>query len=72
MQQNEHKRHKHGQQPGDLAKETKIRMIEDNVSPYPTIMPNAAKTYKRFLSLKSKTQQRQRDAAVIQEQLTKD
>lgn len=65
----EFKRIKHGQQPGDVSKRTKIKMREKKipaaVSPWQTITAPQAKAFRRFLQHKSKKRQRQRDKEVI-------
>lgn len=70
---NEHKRVKHGQQPGDIPKHDKIAMREKKtpieIFPWHTITEKAAKTYRNGLREKGKTVQRRRDKAVIKEQL---
>lgn len=65
MEKNEHKRVKHGQQPGDIPKKMKIAMREKKapivVWSWHTITEKAAKNYRRMLVDRSRTVQRRRD-----------
>ena len=56
--QNEHKRHKFGQMPGDLSKRTKIAMLE---GPAGLVDDPHARAFRRMLKKESKAKQRHRD-----------
>jgi hypothetical protein len=62
---NEFKRVKHGEQPGDLSRQTKIKMREGRtpfrVFPWQLINNNCAKEFRKYLIQKSRTVQRRRD-----------
>lgn len=70
---NEHKRVKHGQQPGDIPKRYKIAMREKDtpiqIFSWHSISDEAAKTYRNDLKDKGRTVQRRRDKKVIEDQL---
>ena len=80
----EHKRVKHGQQPGDITRDAKIAMRErrhlaiysrdENVGgfwyfPWQFISDKAAHAFRRELSERSRTVQRRRDRTAIHEGL---
>lgn len=66
----EFKRIKHGQMPGDLPKRMKIWMREGRAPfmawPWPVVSEKQAKSFRRFLSEKSRTVQRRRDKREIE------
>lgn len=65
----EHKRVKHGEQPGDISRAAKIHMressIEFNVFPWQTINWKCIKSFRKYLSDKGRTVQRRRDKREI-------
>lgn len=73
MKLGEHKRVKHGQQPGDVDRWHKIDMREKRtpvyVFPWQTLNEACAKAFRRYLIDKSRTVQRRRDKRAIKEQL---
>ncbi|MBI5262742.1 MAG: hypothetical protein HY852_13100 [Bradyrhizobium sp.] len=75
----EHKRVKHGQQPGDLPRRTKIRMREKSGPIWLTGASHAyelgekvIKSFRRILQKKGKKVQRRRDKREIERQLDDD
>lgn len=63
----EFKRVKHGQQPGDVPKRTKIAMREKFQE-----IGKAAKAFRRYLSEKSRTVQRRRDRRAYEREMEKE
>lgn len=76
MMLSEHKRVKHGQQPGDLPRRTKIRMRERRgaiwlagASHAYELGEKVIKTFRKILQAKSRKVQRRRDKREIERQL---
>lgn len=76
--QNEHKRVKHRDQPGDVSKRVKIKMREISskfdedivVSQCQVITVSAAKIYCKMIKDRGRKVQRQRDKDKIEEELS--
>lgn len=73
---NEHKRVKHGEQPGDVSRRRKIQMCEADhysrsiVTDHGQCLDDDVKPFKRYLAEKGRTVQRRRDRIAIQRWLT--
>lgn len=68
MQRNEHKRVKHGELPGDIARRGKIKMREKRAFyafPWQFMGRTVSKAFRRHLSEKGRTVQRRRDQRAI-------
>ena len=73
---NEHKRVKHGEQPGDISRRRKIQLREmkpndEDIYPFPWQRLNfeCAKSFRKYLKIKGRTVQRRRDKKVCYDQL---
>jgi hypothetical protein len=75
MIQTEHKRVKHGEQPGEISRLRKIQLREmrrddDYIYPFPwqRLDWKCAQSFRSYMKNKSKTVQRRRDAKACNEQ----